>query len=327
MKINLQKIIVPNPFVTIFTFVASVALWLFFYFAYSVSLSANGSVTHVAEKVISSSSLMAHLITLAVAVFISLLLAQINNRYAYINTRTFLPTFFFLLLSVFWIDTHGNYLAYLAALSVMFAIYLFFNNYANENGTEIAFLGFIFLSLSVLILPEYILLLPFVWIGFYQLKCLSFRTFFASLLGFLVPWLAVYGWIYFTTKALDYYPDFLGVFNRLSIISFTNLPTLIYGIVMSAIFLILTVGAGSNINRESIKTRRLLFFFRIIGFGLILLMIFFCVDFVSYLPLGAAFFAVLAAYTFTYQRTLFYSVLFIFLFLIVGLFTFYQILF
>lgn len=313
LRINLQKIITPSIFLTIFTFVVSISAWLFFYYINPVSHSMKGNLGEFAETIFPSQSFLAHTVTLVLAVFMALLVTQINNKYSFINTRSFLHTFLFLLLSTSLVTTHGNYLTYFAALLVVYSIYLFFDNYGNENGTEIAFLGFIFLGLSVFLVPEYILLLPLFWVGFYQIRSLSFRTIFASIFGFLVPWLAIYGYIYFSTNQLIYYPDFLWVFNNISLIQLKNTQSVLYAVFILVVILILLTNVASRTNREAIKTRKMLFFFQIIGFGLILLIVFFSANFRAYIPLGLALFSVFASYTFTFQRSFFYSVLFILL--------------
>lgn len=327
LKINLQKIITPSIFFTVFTFIVSIAAWIFFYYLNPVVHPMNGSIGNFAEKIIPSSSLLAHILTLVLSIFLALLITQINNRYAFISTRTFLHTLLFLLLSTCLITIHGNYLTYLAALFVIYAIYLFFNNYGKENGTEIAFLGFVFLGLSIFLIPEYIFLIPLFWMGFYQIRTLSIRTFFASILGFLVPWLIVYVFIYFSTNQLNYYPDFLSVFSNFSIIHFKTVQTTFFALFILLVTIILLVNVASRTNRESIKTRKILYFFQIIGFGLILLMIFTSSNFHAYIPLGLSFFSILASYTFTFKRSVFHSMLFILLCLISVLFAFYQLLF
>ena len=316
LRINLQKIITPSIFLTMFTFVVSISAWLFFYYVNPVSHSMKGNLGVFAETIIPSQSFLAHVITLVLAIIMALLITQINNKYSFINTRSFLHTFLFLLLSTSLVTTHGNYLTYLAALLVMYSIYLFFDNYGKENGTEIAFLGFIFLGLSVFVVPEFILLIPLFWIGFYQIRALSFRTFFASIFGFLAPWLAIYVYIYFSTNQLYFYPEFLSVFNNLSIIHFKNTQSIIYGVFILVIILILLTNVASRTNREAIKTRKMLFFFQTIGFGLLLLIVFASPNFRAYIPLGLSIFSIFASYTFTFQRSFFYSILFILLCLV-----------
>lgn len=326
MKINLQKIITPSIFTTAFTFLTAVGLWVFFYFVRPVTVSSVTNTLVFVERFIPLNSLWAYVVSLIVMLLTAILITQFNNKYAYINTRTFIHTFLFLMLSTVFLLVHGNYPAYIAALLVLFALYLFLGNYGNRNGTEVAFLGFIFLGTSFYFVPQYILLIPFVWIGFYQLKALSGRVFFASILGAVVPTLAAFGIHYMKTGTFNYMPDFLIFINHFSFIYVQNIPALIFGILFLIVFFILLVGMAASTHRETIKTRKILFFFQTIAFGWALLPVLFSVDLLSYLPLGIVFYAIFASYTFTNKRTFFYSVLFIILCIISAAFAVYQLL-
>ena len=78
---------------------------------------------------------------------------------------------------------------------------------------------------------------------------------------------------------------------------------------------------------DVIQARNMLIYFRILAVGLVLLLIFRFSSFTSYLPLIAAFFAILTAYTFTLIRNLFYYIVFIVLCVMSVAFAFYQIYF
>ncbi len=327
MKINLQKIITPSIFVTAFTFLAAAGLWMFFYFFAAGDFPSSKNALVFAEKVIPLYSFGAHVLSLVITILIAILITQLNNRYAYINTRTFIHTFIFLLLTSTFLLTHGNYPSYIAALLILFALYLFLSMYGNPNGTEAAFLGSIFLGLSFYLVPEYVWIIPFVWIGFYQLKALSTRVFFASILGAAVPNVAAFGIHYLKTQTVNYTPDFVPFIYQFSPISIKDIPSLVFAVLFLVIFLILLVGMATSTPRENIKTRKMLFFFQSIAFGWALLPLLLSTDFLSYLPLGIVFYAIFASYTFTNKRTLFYSILFIILNVISAGFAIYQILF
>lgn len=313
VRINLQNLITPSIFVMILLFVTNISLWITFYFLKHPVEPLTGYVGSNAESFIPANSFWAHLITLVLSLIMVVLIVQANNRYAYINTRTFIHTFLYLLISAFWIEMHGNYIGYFAALCVFLSIYLYFSMYGNNKATEASFLGTMFLSISVFILPQYIIFLPLVWIGFYQIRSLSFRTFFASVFGFIVPWIFIFLFFYLQTDQLVLTPDFSVFFKQIYLISFDASPRNIYAALLLLILFILLFASYKQLNRESVKTRKLLLFFKIIGFGLLTLMVLFPDDMLSYQPLVISLYAIISAYTFTYRRTNFYSILFILL--------------
>lgn len=300
---------------------------MLFYFLYPNDAPLTGFPGSFSESILPSSSLLAHFTSLLLCLVISVLIGQVNNRYSYINTRTFLHTFIYLLISTLWVQAHGNYLAYFAALCVVAAIYMFFDMYGSRTAVEEAFLGSLFFSISIFLVPQYVFLFPLVWIGFYQLKSLSFRTFFASILGLLVPWLIIYIAFYLGTDQIIFKPDFSPFIKQFSIISQEATARNIYAALMLIILIIILFSASKQLSRESIKTRNLLYFIRIIGFGLLALMVLYSKDMLLFLPLAATFFSIVAAYTFTYNRSFFYTILFILLCVFSVGYTFYLIFF
>lgn len=324
LRINLQSLVTPGIFVMILVFITNIALWIVFYFLKPVTEPFSGYVGSYAESVVPANSFLAHIMTLALSLIMVVLIVQANNRYAYINTRTFLHTFLYLLISAFWIEMHGNYIGYFAALCVFLAVYLYFSMYGNSSATEAAFLGTIFLSISVFIIPQYIVFLPLVWIGFYQIRSLSFRTFFASIFGFILPWIFIYIFFYLQSEQLVLSPDFSVFYKQLYLISFDASPRNIYAAFLLLNLLIVLFVSYKQLNRESVKTRKLLLFFKIIGFGLLILMVLFPDDMLSYQPLAISLFAIISAYAFTYRRTNLYSLLFILLCVCSAAYALYQ---
>lgn len=90
-----------------------------------------------------------------------------------------------------------------------------------------------------------------------------------------------------------------------------SLETTLNWELMFVIFSIAMVGLTLNVTRENIQARNELVFFRIVAVALILLIIFRFSNITAYLPLVAAVFAILSAYTFTLLKNLFYSIVFI----------------
>lgn len=328
MKLSLQKIITPNIFVATLTFVATIGCWILFYCLHPFFDNVQyRSIPAEIGRFYAISPLLANLLSLFIALLISLLIAHINHRHTYINTRTFLGTFIFLQISTGLAITHSDFISYLSTLLIVFSIHLLLNNYDNKNGVEIVFLSFIFLGTSIFLVPEYILFIPFVWIALYQIKSISPRIFFASVIGFIVPWLFIYLCHFLETNSFNYSPDFIFVFNNLSLMYLYDISLFTYLLAMGIILLFVIFGMYSRMGRESVKTRRTLHFFQVMGVGLLLQLIFFSQSIIAFLPLGAAIYALLGSYTFTHRHSLFYVILFIILSFVGFIFSIYQLLF
>ncbi|MBP1663784.1 MAG: hypothetical protein H6Q19_924 [Bacteroidetes bacterium] len=311
MKLSLQKIIAPSFAVTALTYTVSFGLWIAMFFLYRYPNPMPGIAGAVAENFLSSGSILAYLITFAVTVLNSLLIAQMNNKFAFIRTRTFMPVFIYLLLSTCWLQIHGNYLAVIASFFLLVAVFLSLQMYKDTRGVEQAFLAFFCVSLGSLLVHDLVYLLPFFWIGFIFLRCFSFRTFFASVFGFITPLIFVYSIMFFIMNQTTLFPDSKGVVFEFQFLNYANLPLLIYFGAIFLIFSLAMTALSGNTRHDVIQARNMLFFLRVMAFGLLMLLIFRFSNYTYYLPLIAALFAILTAYTFTLVKNLFYYIVFI----------------
>lgn len=327
MKVSLQRIITPTLPVTAITYLVSFGLWIGLYFVYRYPNPMPGYAGSIAENILSSESIIAYLISYIFTVLNSLLIAQMNNKFAFIRTRTFMPVFVYMLISTFWLQIHGNYLAVIAAFFVLIAVFLALEMYKDSKGVEQAFLSFFCLAVSSFLVHEVVFLLPFFWIGYGILRSLSTRTVFASVFGFITPLIFVFSILFFALNQTVLFPDIKGVIFEYQLFDYKNIPFLIYFGALFLIFSIAMMGLSTNTRHDVIQARTMLIFFRVMALGMLLLLIFRFSSYTSYLPLIAAFFAILTAYTFTLVRNLFYYILFIVLCVLSLAFVVYQIYF
>ena len=234
-----------------------------------------------------------------------------NNRFAIIRTRTFMPTFVYLLLAVCWLPAYGNYVAALSSLFVLVAIYFSLGMYKDKKSVEQAFLSFFCLALSTILVPEFIVLLLVFWIGFGLLNSMSGRVFFASVFGFLTPWILLFSTLYFFyghTESLSQVQTFVLKYN---VFNYKNIPAFVYATVMVGILIVSLWQITTNDRQDSIQTRNILNFFKILIFGLLFLFVFRHSVFTSYMPLIAILYALLTAYIFTLLKNVFNSIVFV----------------
>lgn len=323
MKSDLQKLIVPSLPLTALIYVVSFVVWMLFYIIYKYPYPMPGKIGSIAESFLSSQSLAAYLLSYAIVVVNSMVIAQMNNRFSFIRTRTFLPTFVYLLVSVCWLPLHGNYVANLAAFFVLLAVFMSLVMYKMPNGVEQAFLSFFLLALSTFLVPDYAYLIVLFWMGYFFLKCFSPRVFFASVFGFVTPWILYLSVIFFIFNEQGFVSDIPAFFYRYSVFHYDNIPAIIYVLLMILIVAISLVQMIAKSRQDSIQARNELNFLKLLFFGVAMLFVLRFSNYISYLPLIAMFFSVFTAYTFTLIRNLFNFIVFIALVALSFLFAFY----
>lgn len=311
---------------TAFIYVVSFGVWMGFYRLYDFPLEMNGFVGNLAESYLPSNSLIANLITFGIVVLNSMIIAQMNNRFVIIRTRTFMPPFIYLLLSVCWLPAYGNYVAVLGSMFVLLGLYLSLGMYKDKN-VEIAFLSFFFLALSSFLIHEFVILTVLFWIGFAILNSFSGRVFFASVFGFLAPWILFFAIRYYFFNPTFLIPKVHEFVLNFSVFSVDVMVLFVYAVILIFVLAVSLIQITTNSRQDSIQTRNILNFFKLLIFSLSLLLIFRNSGFVSYLPLLAIIFSLITSYIFTLLKNTFNFIVFLVLCATSFLVAFYLIIF
>lgn len=120
-------------------------------------------------------------------------LIQLNNTFAIIRMRASVQTsIYFLLISV-CPSLHVLYAGDLAAAAFLVALFFLFNSYQQARPTVSLFHAFVFIGLGSLLFPQLMLFIPIFWIGAYSFQSLQPKSFFASLVGWSVPYWLLLG--------------------------------------------------------------------------------------------------------------------------------------
>ena len=115
-------------------------------------------------------------------------LIQLNNTFAIIRMRASVQTsVYFLLISV-CPSLHMLYAGDLASASFLVALFFLFRSYQQARPTGSLFHAFVFIGLGSLLFPQLMLFAPIFWIGAYNFQSLQPKSFFASLVGWSVPY-------------------------------------------------------------------------------------------------------------------------------------------
>ena len=312
MRVSLKNVIVPSIPLAVLMVGFCFVLWTLMFFAPIPSILPIYYTT-IAEKIqsfFSQNLLFTNLVCIALTLLNAFLLAQINNRFTIIRTRTFLPIFIFLLLVCTWNETHIIVGSHVALTLFVLALFNFFSMSKDRNASEPAFLGSFFIGLASLLINPYIFLSPVCWLGFIIFQSFSLRTFLASLLGAIVPWILFVTINYFINNNVDILQLFNVSFNFDFSYLVLTLPKIIYISALTLIMIIGVVGMYSLSNGDAIHTRNKLNFLLLLLVSALILEFFNRNQMPLFLPLLSMIYAMLISHAFTLKQNNFYGIIF-----------------
>jgi len=234
------------------------------------------------------------------------LLFLLINRFSFVNTRTFLPTFVFALLIIAWQPSHETFKSHIALFLFICALFCFFNM-AEKEASEKTFLGSLLIACAGLFLNNLLLIIPVCWLGFVVLRCFSFRVFLASLLGVIAPLLIYSAVIYVVSPTFDFQTLFNFDFSLNFGIKELQLPTQLYIGLLFVVFIISILGTYADFYTQNNSIRRNINFILILLVSFIIILNFEKTLF----PFIALCFSIFVAQLFSVKKNNFYPILFL----------------
>ena len=239
-----------------------------------------------------------------------LLIALINNKFSIIRERSFLPVFFYALFITSWKESHFLICSHLAVSVFLISLMIFMGMYKNRTAVIPAFWGTLFISLSGMLNPVYLFLIPLIWIGFVQLKCFSTRVFLASLMGMLLPWVFYFSYQLYAGNEIVIFRTLFEEFQPGFLLHALTIYEQIYIVALILIIIISLFGIYNNLLSDSVQNRKNINVLVLMLVFLIVLVFIFPKHALAFLPLIASLMAMLLAHPFTLQKTRFYTILF-----------------
>lgn len=135
-------------------------------------------------------------------------LIGLNNAYAIIRMRASVQTGIYFLLIAVCPSLHILYPGDMAAIAFLVSIYFLFKSYQQVKPTGSLFNSFLFIGLGSLMFPQLTFFIPIFWIGAYCFQSLHPKSFFASLIGWSVPYWFLLGHAYFYGQMELFYHPF-----------------------------------------------------------------------------------------------------------------------
>jgi len=206
--------------------------------------------------------------------FTGYLLREITLAYSLIRSRTtFQVSFYFLLVICFpalYAFSISNFIAPLFYISLFFL----FRAYQRVNPVSLVFYAMAGIGLISLLFPQIIYFIPLFYIGLFQFNALSWRTFFAGVVGLAFPYWFLAGHAFFYNDMDLLYQPFLTLVNArfMDYSSITIAQYISFGMVVW-LFLVGTFYHFSLGYNDKIRTRIFMNFLVTLGGFLILYII------------------------------------------------------
>lgn len=240
-----------------------------------------------------------------------LLITQINSKFSIIRIKTFLPAFTYALLITAWKESHFLIYTHLALTAFLISLMLFWGMYKNKKAATPAYWGSLIISLTGLVNPIYLFLLPISWFGFVFLKCNSTRIFLAALMGVVTPWIFYLSFQYFMGYEMLIFQTLIAELQPNFLLAEASLYEQIYISAIVFILIIGLIGIYNNLLNDSIQTRQNINFLLLFLIILILLIFIFSRQTHALMPMIAFCIAMLLAHPFSLNKIKFYPLLFI----------------
>jgi len=141
-----------------------------------------------------NNKIITYLFGLSFVILIAFVIQRISDREVLIRERTRLPFMLFILL----ISTNPELLPVkeitIALLCLVFMMHELFGSYQSPEATGKMFNAGVLIGTAGLFVPQILWVVPLLWIGMYQFRSLSLRSFAASLAGVLIIYWFVLAW-------------------------------------------------------------------------------------------------------------------------------------
>jgi len=144
------------------------------------------------ENFIPVNSLASKLVGFAFVLFQAFLLIQFNKKYILINSRTYLPAFFYILIAGSFIPLQSFNPVIIGTVFIFLALNYIFSIYRVEYALNKLYVAGFFISIASLFWIPFAVFFLVIWISLAVLRPFIGREWIVSILGFLTPYLFVF---------------------------------------------------------------------------------------------------------------------------------------
>jgi hypothetical protein len=227
-----------SPFVLFLFFVLTVALWLPSFKGipvaeFSFDYHRMPFYNYLYDFLIDRQTLQI-IIALGVLLLQCFLLLKINRKYILLNTQNYLPAIVFIILTSSFIQLQRINPALFAGFFILLTIDQLFSCYRVRYVLDRLFVAGLLVSVASLFYSFSVFFLLIIWISLILLRGFSIREWFVPILGFIFPYLFVFGYYYLSdSDSVNYLINLLlnNFFQQVTITHYNITYYLFYGFV------------------------------------------------------------------------------------------------
>ena len=250
---------------------------------------------------------------LLILILPAFIMQRISDIEMLIRERTRLPFIIMVLL----ISTNAGLLPFrevsVVLICLVFMIYELFNSYQLPEATGNLFNAGLLIGLAGLFMPQVLWFTPLLWMGMYQFRSLSYKSFFASLIGILIIYWFVLAWCAWKHD----FSMFTSLYSSLASFNIFSIPVLLqyYHIGFAGIVLLLIIASfyiKMDALNNSVRVRQMLSFLLNMSIWSLVLLLLYSSDADSFMAISSITISVIIAYFFENIRHRFRFVLYYF---------------
>jgi len=166
------------------------------------------------SRLIGEHVFLSKIIALTLLVINALLLSRLNMKFIVLKSRTYLPSFIFLLVASSFLPLQCFNPVIFASIFMLFAIEAMLGTIKKEGLAYDYFLASFLVSTGSLFYARGAYLMFIIWIGLSLFRNIRFREWIFTIIGFLLPYLFVFSWYYLSGQELG--PKWQGMIKNLS---------------------------------------------------------------------------------------------------------------
>lgn len=215
---------------------------------------------------------LGHILSLISTIIIALNITRFNSKYALLSKQSALPgVIFVLIVSGMPAAQRFNPIWITSIMLIISLEYLFIANHLRKTMKE-CFLAAFWISVSSLFFFKALLLIPLLFIIMLVLRAISFKSFLATIIGIILPWLFTLGY-YMTIGNMSDYFKYLN-FSYAKITQHFDHSTfsIIYLVTIVFLFIIALFSIFSEYGKKKIFTRKQYQVFIFVGIYITFLM-------------------------------------------------------
>jgi hypothetical protein len=192
-----------------------------------------------------------------VLLLVAFMLIRINRKYILLNERTYLPAFFFVLMSGAWMEIQGGHSIWICLLIMFLVIDTLFQLYRSKYALGSLYMAGFYIALGSLLYVPFIFYLILIYVALVLLRPFIGREWLVPILGAATPYLFVFTYYFVFTD--NFYQVVTVMLNNLDY--YFQWPGLsLYYRIYVALMLFLVLIASSvmirNLRGKKVRTRK-----------------------------------------------------------------------